>query len=390
MKGRYEKQKTQKEKKPLGAKKIALIVLLVIVAVVAAIVIAAVVYYNSLVGKIRQVDVPTIDYSALDTAPTVTGMTEATTTPTTPTVEETTVATTAPHVASSADYVNILVVGQSARANEAQEAARMADSMLLFTVNTYEKTVTMTSFLRDTQVKGTPYVDSSGRSHDWGGIKLNTVYQLGYQWDGVGGSMALMNQCLYNNFGVEVDHNFEVDFDMFIKVVDLMGGVEIELTEAEAEYLNNDDQWVYYDFEPGLERLDGMCALSFARMRKAEGDNESDIKRTARQRRLVEALIAKLKTMSVSGLNRIANEIMPMITTSMSTSEITDLLVTMISILPDLKIETGGTCPVEGMYWGDVVDIYGDGIPDSVLIFDEGSNKKAMRALTEGEGTLEN
>ena len=133
-----------------------------------------------------------------------------------------------------------------------------------------------------------------------------------------------------------------------------------------------------------------MCALSFARMRKAEGDNESDIKRTARQRRLVEALIAKLKTMSVSGLNRIANEIMPMITTSMSTSEITDLLVTMISILPDLKIETGGTCPVEGMYWGDVVDIYGDGIPDSVLIFDEGSNKKAMRALTEGEGTLEN
>lgn len=367
--GRYAKKKV---KKPLGGKKIALIVACVIVALLLAAVIFAIVYYNNVLNQMNHVEVPKIQYTteATEAAETVAETTAGETT------EATTVATTEPHVASSADYINFLVVGQAARGGEEE---RFADTMILCTVNTYEKTLTMTSMLRDTLVQQS----GSYGSHTWGGIKLTTVYHLGHQWDGVAGSMAVMNQTLYNNFGIEVDYNFEIDFDAFVKLVDLLDGVEIELTEAEADYLNDDDWWVYYDVEPGLQRLDGMAALSYARMRKAEGDSDSDIIRTNRQRKLIEALIEKVRGRSISSLNRMANEILPLITTSMSNAEITDMLLTLLPMLSELEIKKGGTCPAES--WGELVDIYGDGMYHSVLKFDTAATKKYMRAITEGE-----
>ena len=82
------------------------------------------VYYNSMLNKLNRVQVPSIDYSNLETEPEET--TEAVT-ETTAATEETTVATTEPHVASSADYINILLVGQASREGEAE---RFADTMI--------------------------------------------------------------------------------------------------------------------------------------------------------------------------------------------------------------------------------------------------------------------
>ena len=383
MRGRYEKRKEKKPQTPGStAFRVVMIVIGVILVLLIAAVIAGVVYYNSILGKMNQVVVPTIDYSQLDAASeTGEATTEATEAATETTEAPTTEATEPPHVASSADYLNILVVGQSAREGEAEENYRFADTAILCTINTYEKTLTLTSLLRDTMVRPPDY-----KNHTFGKIKLTTVYHLGSTYgDDIAGSMELMNMTLYSNFGIEVDYNFEINFDAFIKVIDALDGVEIELTQEEADYLNDDDTWVYYDFEPGVQRLDGMCALSYARMRKAEGDADSDIKRTARQRKLMEALVEKLKTINPTKLQRIANEVLPLISTSMTDSQITDTLLTLLTILPDLKIQTGGTCPVEGLYWGDEVDIYNNGQYHSVLYYDEGQVRKAMRALTEGE-----
>lgn len=390
MRGRYEKRKEKKPQTPGStAFRVVMIVIGVILVLLIAAVIAVVVFYNSFLnsflgnlGKMNQVVVPTIDYSQLDAASeTGEATTEATEAATETTEAPTTEATEPPHVASSADYLNILVVGQSAREGEAEENYRFADTAILCTINTYEKTLTLTSLLRDTMVRPPDY-----KNHTFGKIKLTTVYHLGSTYgDGIAGSMELMNMTLYSNFGIEVDYNFEINFDAFIKVIDALDGVEIELTQEEADYLNDDDTWVYYDFEPGVQRLDGMCALSYARMRKAEGDADSDIKRTARQRKLMDALVEKLKTINPTKLQRIANEVLPLISTSMTDSQITDTLLTLLTILPDLKIQTGGTCPVEGLYWGDEVDIYNNGQYHSVLYYDEGQVRKAMRALTEGE-----
>ena len=300
------------------------------------------------------------------------------------TTEATTVPTTLPYEPSGKDILNILVVGQSARAGESSENSRLADTMILATINKNSKTLTLTSFLRDTYLKLPDYVDPSGTKHTCGKNRINVAYHLGYTWAGAAGSMEMMNQCLLENFGIEVDHNIEVDFDGFIKLIDLMGGVEIELTEAEAEYLNNDDFWVYYDVVPGLEKLDGMGTLSYARMRKAAGDSDSDIKRTERQRKLISAILDKLSQQSLTDLMELADEALPLITHNMTNGEILTCLWEVLPLLPELTIETG-TCPKEGSYWGELIDLFGT--QSSVLLFDEGNNRRYFTALT--EGTLE-
>lgn len=378
--GRFENPKPKKKKSPV---KVILIIVAVLLVLVIGAVAAGVLFYNSKLDKMTHVEVPKIEYTTpaedlladpevMETEAVETEATEAVPTETTEPV----------HVASSEDFINILVVGQAARNGETTNSERMADTAILCTINTYDKTLTLTSFLRDTLVRPPNF-----KGHEFGKIKLTTVYHLGSHYSNgeIAGSMELMNLTLFNSFGVEVDHNFEVDFDIFMKVIDLMGGITVNLTQEEADYLNANDDWVSYDVQPGAFHLDGAGALCYARMRKAEGDGDSDIKRTARQRHLIECILFTLKWMNLSDINKIVDEVLPMITTSMTNTEITELMMKMLPMLPELQITSGGTCPVQGTYWGSEKDIYGDGMYHSVLEFEAPQQKKLMRAITEGE-----
>ena len=91
----------------------------------------------------------------------------------------------------------------------------------------------------------------------------------------------------------------------------------------------------------------------------------------------------KIRNMSLPELQNLANQVLPLITTSMTSSEITGMLATVLPMLPELKLSSAGTCPAD--YWGDMVEIYGDGVKHSVLRFDEKATKKTMRAITKGE-----
>ena len=378
--GRFESQKPKKKK---SAGKIVLIIIAVLLVLVIGAVIAGIVFYNSKLDKMNHVEVPKIQYTTSAEDALLADPAELETEATVANTEEVPTETTEPpYVPSSEDYINILVVGQASRVGETANSERMADTSILCTINTHDKTLTLTSFLRDTLVRPPNF-----RGREFGKITLTTVYHLGsyYANGDIAGSMELMNMTLYNSFGIEVDHNFEVDFDIFMKVIDLMGGVTVNLTQEESDYLNAEDAWVCYDTQPGWFHLDGSGALAYARMRKAAGDNDSDIKRTARQRHLIESILFHAKQMSLSELNKIVDEVLPMITTSMTSAEITDLLVKMLPILPELTMKSGGTCPVQGTYWGKEVDIYGDGMYHSVLEFEAPQQKKLMREITEGE-----
>lgn len=297
------------------------------------------------------------------------------------TAEAATVPTTLPYVESGKDIINVLVVGQSGRNGEQAEAAKYADTAMLFTVNKTTKTLTMTSFLRDAWVDLPNFVDASGHEYTCGWNRINTAYALGYMWGDTGGAMQMMNETIYNNFGIEVDYNVEVDFEGFISVIDSIGGVEIEIDQAEADYLNKDDLYVYEDVEAGKVRMNGMTALSYARMRKASGDGDSDIIRTKRQRNLITSLLKQVMSMSFDEMRWAAKYAMGFVTTNMTKANITTLLWEILPLLPDLKIEQG-TCPVETTYWGEIVDF--DGTPASVLKFSESQNKRLMQAITEG------
>lgn len=291
------------------------------------------------------------------------------------TTEPTTVPTTLPYKESGLDIINILVVGQAARDGE---ESRIADTMILATVNKNTKTLTLTSFLRDTFAM---LPNPKDLNSNYGRQRINLAYHLGWKAGGTALAMDTVNRCLYINFGINVDYDIEVDFRAVIDLINLIGGVTIDLTEAEAEYLLNDDKVWQEDIHAGSCWLDGDTALAYARMRKAAGDSDSDIKRTSRQRNMIQAILNQVKGLGFTKLQELANAALPMITTNMTNDEITTCIWEILPLLPELKVETG-TCPVETTYWGEVIEL--DGYPASVLKFDEGQNKKLMMPITEG------
>ena len=127
-----------------------------------------------------------------------------------------------------------------------------------------------------------------------------------------------------------------------------------------------------------------MAALSYARMRKAEGDNDSDIKRSARQRLVIETLLNKVRGLGLKELQSVADTLLPEITTTMTPADVVSVLTRIIPVFDQVKI-VGETIPVSGTGWGEIIDIYDDGIPDSVIKFESAQQKKLIRAITEAE-----
>lgn len=374
--GRFEQEKQPKKKR---GGKIVLIILAVILVIVGCAAAAGAVYYNRMMNKMNIIELPEDTYVYTEETQ-LTEATEAVAAAETEMQDETTEATTVvtePPKATAEDIINILVVGQSSRAGE---ESRMADTTMVVSVNTFDGTVTVFSVLRDSYVKLPDY-----KGHVCGRAKFTVCYGLGYQWGGIAGAMEMTNICMRDNFGVEVDYNIEIDFESFTRVVDLLGGIEIELTEAEAKYLNNDDLYVRYDVQPGKQYLDGMAALSYARMRKAEGDADSDIKRSARQRLVIEKLFEKIRGLSVTELQSVADTLLPEITTTMTPGDVVSIMTRILPVLKDVKI-VGATIPYDKTGWGEIIDIYEDGIPDSVIKFEAPQQKKLIRAITEAEG----
>ena len=121
---------------------------------------------------------------------------------------------------SDRQTLNILLIGQDRREND---TVSRADSILLCSFRKDSGSLVMTSFLRDTYVR----IPGKGKH------KLNTAYPIG--------GMPLLDATLKENFGVTVDGNIEVDFSQFEGIIDLLGGVEIHLTAAEAAHLRHED-----------------------------------------------------------------------------------------------------------------------------------------------------
>ena len=377
--GRFEQQKQPKQPKKKRGLKIFLIILAVILVIGAGVAAAGAVYYSRMMNKMNIIELPEDTYVYTEE----TQLTEATeaqedAAEETEEVTEATTVVTEPPKATAEDVVNILVVGQSSRAGE---ESRMADTTMLVSVNTFDGTITVYSVLRDSYVKLPDY-----KGHVCGRAKFTVCYGLGYQWGGIAGAMEMTNICMRDNFGVEVDYNVEIDFESFIRVVDLLGGIKVELTQAEADYLNKDDLYVRYDVQAGEQYLDGMAALSYARMRKAEGDSDSDIKRSARQRLVLEKLLDKVRGLSLAELQSVANTLLPEITTTMTPGDILEVATKILPVLKSVQI-VGETIPVSGTGWGEIIDIYEDGIPDSVIKFEAPQQKRLIRAVTELEVT---
>lgn len=219
------------------------------------------------------------------------------------------------------NIVNIMLIGQDRLPGEGRTRS---DTMILLTVNKKTKEIMMTSFLRDMYVR-IPGYDKN---------KMNAAYAFG--------GMKLLGKTLAVNFGVHVDGNIEVDFDGFTKVVDLIGGIDIKLSAAEAAYLNK----FGHEAQEGMNHLDGAAALMYARDRSSGG---GDFGRTQRQRNVINLIFQKCKTMSFSQLNNLLTNILPMVTTDMSNKEILGYMTDLFPLISGAELKTQ-RIPADGTY----------------------------------------
>jgi len=318
--------------------KIFLIVLIILLLLIIGFAVFGIIYYNTVLNMMTRPDqmetVPTL--SAEEIAALKGELPDEL--PTAPT-ETTSPEETWPEVVSDQNITNIMFIGNAARPDDTE---RFSDSNILVSINRETKTITLTSIIRDLRVVIPAYA-----GHTPGFNRINHVYHLGSYYTGhKEDSMKLMALAIEQNFGVHVDHTVEVDMLIFEEVVNLLGGVDVNISEAEYNYMRK-NYVLMENLEMGDVTLGGYKALCYARMRKV-GNGDWD--RTERQREVIMSLFNKVKQMNIMEIHALFQQVMPVIITDMTNEEITNLAWELIPMLKDLNI-VSQRLPYDGTWW---------------------------------------
>ena len=247
---------------------------------------------------------------------------------------------------SGSPVVNILLIGRDAR--EGEEVSR-SDSMILFSFNKETHKAVMTSFLRDL------YVRIPGH----GSNRLNAAYAYG--------GRELLDRTLEENFGLHVNGNIEVDFENFAGIIDVLGGVELELRQDEADFINQETGSA---LTAGTQTLMGEQALMYARIRKLDADG--DFSRTSRQRKMLSALMYSFRDTNVTGVVRLISQLLPLIDTDMSSIQLVRYAATCLPVLASSD-PVSQSIPSAGTYQDKTID----GM--AVLVADEEEVRAQLR-----------
>ncbi|MBQ5675096.1 MAG: LCP family protein [Lachnospiraceae bacterium] len=211
-------------------------------------------------------------------------------------------------------YRNIALFGVDSR-NGALGKGTLSDTILVASINEDTKEIRLISIFRDT------YLNLGNDTYN----KANNAYSKG-------GPKQAINM-LNMNLDLNITDYVTVGFQGVVDTVDALGGVEIEVDEAEISHLNNyqigtseaigrKNQYTKVT-STGMQTLDGLQATSYCRIRYTAGD---DFKRAERQREVITAISQKVKNASASQLNDIANKVFSQTATSLELSEILELL----------------------------------------------------------------
>lgn len=231
---------------------------------------------------------------------------------------------------SEANRIDLLLIGQDAR--QSGEASR-SDAMILCSFRPGSGTVTLISFLRDL------YVTIPGHADN----RLNAAYAFG--------GTELLKQTFFENFGLTVDGCIEVDFPQFADLVDLMGGVRLELRADEAALLSQ--QTNHAPLTEGQQHLNGQQALAYARIRSLDADG--DFSRTLRQRKLLTALLDQLRSCSFGQLLPLVSALPDIISTDLSKPQLAGYASALLPRLNQLET-THLRVPADGTYQSVTID----------------------------------
>ncbi|KRU25368.1 cell envelope-related transcriptional attenuator [Clostridium sporogenes] len=204
------------------------------------------------------------------------------------------------------DVVNIAFFGLDRRKKE--EPSR-SDAVMILSLDKKHKKVKLSSIMRDS------YVDIEGH----GKTKLNHAYAYG------GPELAI--KTINSNFKLNIRDFVAVDFYGLENIIDTVGGVEIPVRSDEIKYINSymqrtakvENKTVQEVQNPGLQNLNGMQAVAYARIRYTSG---GDYERTERQRTILTAIMNKIKKLGPTEFPKVVSVLLPNVESSLSSTEI--------------------------------------------------------------------
>ena len=297
------------------------------------------------------------------------------------------------------DIFNVALFGVDTR--DEDSFSGRSDSIIIVSVDKNNNIVKLTSILRDS------YVAIEGHKNQ----KITHAYAFG------GAELAI--KTLNQNFGMNITDYATINFYKLADAIDILGGVDIEVSEVERQHLNaigdDDDPDFNYLEESGLVHLTGEQAVVYARLRKID----SDVERSNRQRKVIEALIVQAKKVSPTKYAEMVRTMMSLCETSLSFSEIMSFapMITKDITIQTLTIPSDEENAIGGIYDGAWVwrydlsvatqhiheFIYGeplDVVPDSVISAndsgssgsksdsdDDNNNKNSGKGNQDGSGS---
>ncbi|MGI5957874.1 MAG: LCP family protein [Massiliimalia sp.] len=229
---------------------------------------------------------------------------------------------------SDSQVFNLLLLGTDERTSEFSTNAR-ADSMMVLSVHKGNHTLKLVSIERGI---GVPI---PGRNDD--------LITHAFRYGGADLCLQIVRDC----FQLDVNRYVRVNFHFFEQIVNAVGGVNIVLTQREADALNGKittNAVTKNPVQAGENHLDGYDALQYSRLRYID----SDWKRIERQRKVIQAIAQKLSDASLMELNDLADQVLPLVQTNLTKGEITSLLLEspgfMGKPIEDMTIPTADTC----------------------------------------------
>ena len=214
------------------------------------------------------------------------------------------------------ETVNFLLIGSDRRPG----GSFRTDTLVIAMLRPKEGQVSLISIPRDLWV----YIPS------WGNQRINTAYQYGELYGYPGGGPGLLKDTVLYNLGIQIDHTAMVEFDGFRHILDTLGGIDVPVACPYTDWRLIDPSydpeieanWWLYTVGPGVVHMDGDLALWYARSRM----RSSDFDRGRRQQEVLRAIYGRvLQTGTISRLPALYNDLMRIVETDMSLTEMLQL-----------------------------------------------------------------
>lgn len=208
-------------------------------------------------------------------------------------------------VFSDKNIVNILLLGTDMKIPNTNDPGR-CDCTMICSLNKATGEVKLVGFERAIGVPIPDYEDEL----------LTYAYQYG------GG--PFMVETIEKCFNVDLAGYVHVGFESFPQVINAIGGIDVELDQAEIYNLSVTYEYSpdLHEMTPGMNHLDGDVAYGYCRLR----DSDDDWARQGRARNAVQSMVNKLKTLSITDLNKLMDEVLPLIETDLTNAQLTSLM----------------------------------------------------------------